>query len=394
MLCSRKFLATIAPWRHGIARAAALTVGLLAASAASATGIGLQFLVDRSTAEHVDRREIERMVDELNATFARSDVALVARLRRVAVLDFGSRDALRLLEQMHAGSGPFADLHAMADAFGADFTVALSEALELRGEANCGRAYAVNRTPAELADPTRAVAVIRPRCGSHTLAHELGHLMGLNHGGMVDACSPGRGHARAVTPYANGYGIGNCDGRPQPGEFGTLMVGGWMRVVNGERLNRLEVFSNPRLSHPLCGQARRCGDPETGDAARALEEHAAIYAGHAEPDADRLTYADPALARCIARDHRGREVAELERLRCNDSDLVSLEGMEQLVALREVDLAGTAITSLAPLRALPPGRLRRIDLSGTARLACTEVATLDGLLADDARLVPPKRCRR
>jgi len=325
---------------RSLSLAISLMLGLLTAPIAAASEIGLQFLVERDTAENTGKVEIERMVGELNATFTRSEVALTAHVMRVAVLDLDTNDALRLLEQMQAGSGPFVELHIMADVVGADFTIVLNDALMLRGKANCGRAFDVNQTLEELTDPSRAVAVMRPRCGSHTLAHELGHLMGLNHGSLVDTCAPGRGHTSAIAPYANGYAVGNCDGDPQPGEFGTVMVGGWMQSINGERLNRLEVFSNPEVLNDACGSKRRCGDRTFGNAARALNEHASLYASHHTPDADRLDYADPALHACIKRDFTGIEVDALIKFRCKDPGLASLAGIEQLHALREIDVGG------------------------------------------------------
>jgi hypothetical protein len=174
----------------------------------------------------------------------------------------------------------FEALFQKAYEYGADYTVAMPSKLLMNGKPGCGRAYAVNKTIEAISDPRRAFAVVNFVCGAHTLAHELGHLMGLNHGSLVARCNPGMGHTTAITPYANGYAEGNCDGKPQAGEFGDIMVGGHMREIMGNDKGNLSMFSNPRIHDERCGPNQTCGDPLTGDAARALSENAHYYAGH------------------------------------------------------------------------------------------------------------------
>jgi hypothetical protein len=91
--------------------------------------------------------------------------------------------------------------------------------------------------------------------------------MGLNHGAQVDQCEPGKGHRTAITPYANGFAVGACDGKAAPGKFGDIMVGGWMKAISGDGRAYLPLYSNASLSDPRCGQDQRCGDAATGDAA-------------------------------------------------------------------------------------------------------------------------------
>jgi hypothetical protein len=56
------------------------------------------------------------------------------------------------------------------------------------------------------------------------------------------------------------------------------MVGGWVREVTGDQeTGYVPLFSNPRVSDPRCHGP--CGDAEHGDAARALNERAALFAG-------------------------------------------------------------------------------------------------------------------
>jgi hypothetical protein len=252
---------------------------------------GLRFVVDDALASSPARREatgtaLARMVSELNGYYQDSQVVLRAEVVGVSFAHLASREATAVLRDMEQERNGFGNMFACADEIGADYTIAVSDGLTVHGRRGCGRGFAVNSTPAQIASSRRAFAVIDLACGSQTLAHELGHLMGLNHGALVDQCQPGRGHRTAIAPYANGFAAGHCDGRPDPGKFGTIMVGGWMRTIAGEQRN-LPLFSNPRLRDARCGASGVCGDPEIGDEARALNENAWTYAAHEEPDGRR-----------------------------------------------------------------------------------------------------------
>ncbi|MBF0190381.1 MAG: hypothetical protein HQL99_04440 [Magnetococcales bacterium] len=307
--------------------------------------IGLRFVVNETPeADRGDLQAIEtRLADHvatLNRYYRDSQVAMQAKIVAVAFTRMPNDEAVEILEDMRHERQGFAGLFREADRWGADFTVAATRSLTLRGKPGCGRALAVNQTRAAISTSRNALMVYNPVCGAHTLAHELGHLMGLNHGRMVDGCQPGQGHTSALTPYALGHGVGNCDGRPQSGEFGTIMVGGWMKQVLGHDKASLPFFSNPRLRDPRCGVAQRCGDPETGDAARVLNEHAAVYAAHEEADVDTLPFGDPGLRACLDQHGSGVEIAALKQLICPDRNIFDLTGLESLTALDHLDLSG------------------------------------------------------
>lgn len=346
----------------------AALLGALCSGAPSAETLGLRFVVSDHLAQTgTQRRQTEARLAQhtaqLNAYFADSQVLLAAEVVRIDFAPIANREALAVLADMEQERGGFEGLFAQADEFGADYTFAVLDDLVMRGKRGCGRGYAVNKTLAEIASTRRAFAVVDIVCGAHTLAHELGHLLGLNHGALVDACLPGKGHKTALTPYANGYGQGVCDKLPQPGEFGTIMVGGFMQEVNGDGHSALPLFSNPRLKDPRCGLQGVCGDAETADAVRALNEHAGYYADHEAPDVHVLHYASPALAQCLAERYRGKEVGDLDELLCPGMGIDSLAGLERLAALRRIDLSGNPVADIGPLLALDAARLEWIDLS-------------------------------
>ncbi|WP_162232412.1 hypothetical protein [Methylogaea oryzae] len=202
----------------------------------------------------------------------------------------------------------------------------------------------------------------------------------------MDACLPGKGHSTALTPYANGYAQGVCDKQPQPGEFGTIMVGGFMQEINGDGHSSLPLFSNPRLRDPRCGSQGVCGDAASADAARAMNEHRRYYAAHEEPDAHALRYGNRGLAQCLADRYRGKEIDELEELRCPAMGIESLAGLERLTALKRIDLSANPIVDAAPLLALDASRVEWIDVSG-ARIDAASWSELQRRF--EGKLKPP-----
>lgn len=372
----------------------AVVSGLLIALPASAEVIGLRFVVSErlggTTAERLSTiQKLDRHVATLNDYFRNSEVRLSAQTMQIEFVPIETADVMLLLGDMQHEKGAFGGMFAKAAEFGADYTFAIVENLQIRGKPGCGRAFAVNKTRADISTTRRAFAVVNILCGAHTLAHELGHLMGLNHGYRVDECEPGRGHASAIAPYANGYAEGNCDQMPQNGEFGTIMVGGWMKQINGDGHASLGMFSNPKIKDVRCGDRGVCGNERTGDASRALNENARFYASHEEPDVHTLKYSSPALANCIEGRYRGTEIRDLSELICPSLDIESIAGIEQLVALNRIDLSRNQIRDMTPLLALDPGRIERIDLSQNPATDCVRV-----MQHFDKKAIYPKACVR
>ncbi|MDP2758988.1 MAG: M12 family metallo-peptidase [Sideroxyarcus sp.] len=349
---------------------------------ACAETIGIRFVASEDPGrgkaqQQATQAALERYVSELNGYYRDSGVALYAQIVGVEFSRIEAVEAEQILEDMAHERNGFPAMFQRADEMGADYTIAVTRNMLIRGKRLCGRGYAVNQTVEAISSTRKAFAVINPVCGAHTLAHELGHLMGLNHGSLVDSCKPKMGHTSAIAPYANGYAMGNCDGKPQPGEFGDIMVGGWMGKINGNDKSSLRMFSNPRIHDERCGANKTCGNIAIGDAARALNENAHYYAAHEEPDVHTLRYGSAELYACINRYYRGKEIEELEEIVCPNFGIGDIAGIERLTALRRIDLSSNQIEDASPLGKLPPDRVDGIDLRRNNRISCKSLNGLD-----------------
>lgn len=226
-------------------------------------------------------QSLKQMVVGLNSIYADSDVDLTARIVDVEFFAMQNHDQVTILQEMQSRQGPFADFVGKADRYGADFTVAIIPGLQSGAVASpgphsvCGASHG-SWNLQDLISPDKAYAVINPRCGAYTLAHELGHVMGLNHGVAMARCFPDKKEGVPIVPYALGYAEGECNGEPAREKFGDIMTGGLMQYIDGSPRG-LPIFSNPRIHRPECGARGICGDPETGDAARALNENAKYF---------------------------------------------------------------------------------------------------------------------
>lgn len=357
--------------------------------------IGIRFILSDdlgldATQRQATQAKLESYVAELNGYYRNSEVMLQAEIVDVEFSRIEATDVMRILDDMAHQQNGFDALFKKADEFGADYTVVMSNKLMVHGKPGCGRAVAVNKALESIASTRNSYAVINIICGSHTLAHELGHLMGLNHGVLVDQCQPKTGHSSAIATYANGYAEGNCDGEPQPGEFGTIMVGGHMSEINGNNKGSLPMFSNPRIRDERCGVNQICGDPVIGDAARALNENSRYYALHEEPDVHTLYYGNVELLACISSKYRGKEITELEELSCPNAGISKVTGIEILSALRRIDLSGNRLADISQLEQFPAGRIEKIDLQGNERLSCSSLDSLAGKFP--GKVVRPIRC--
>ncbi len=160
-----------------------------------------------------------------------------------------------LLNQMNARSGTFSTMNARRDQLGADL-VTVIRPLYAQAQGGCGVGYVSGYGGTDVglyADYGLSVlgdgndrAGQTVYCEALTLAHELGHNMGLMHDRATVAT---QGGGTGVTPYAYGYAVA--------GRWGTIMSYTYPRQIK---------FSNPM--DYTCGTKERCGLPET-DAASA-----------------------------------------------------------------------------------------------------------------------------
>lgn len=374
----------------------AVALTLYFATGASGETIGIRFIVGEELGRTAAQRQLaqarlEKWVVELNGYYRNSEVALRAEIVQVEFSRIEAVEGIRILDDIAHERNGFADVFLRADESGADYTVAVPSALKVQGKTACGRAFAVNQSVEAISSTRKAFAVVNFVCGAHTLAHELGHLMGLNHGAQVDSCNPKMGHTSAIAPYANGYAVGNCDGKPQPGEFGDIMVGGYMREIFGNDKAGLPMFSNPDIYDERCGKIKICGDAAIGDTARALNENAHYYAMHEAPDVHTLHYASAELRDCINRKYRGKEIVELQELACPNSGISNIAGIERLTALKHIDLSGNLIEDVDPLDSLPHDLVESIDLTSNSSVSCRSLERLSASYRD--KLVGPGSCR-
>lgn len=362
--------------------AASLALAVCFSTGVCAETIGIHFVVSldlgRSAAQQqLTRTKLENYIAGLNDRYRNSGVALNAEIAQIEFVRIESVDDVKIIDDMAHERNGFAAMFQRANEFGADYTIAMVGKLMVQGRPGCGRAYAVNQSIEAISSTRKAFAVVNFVCGAHTLVHELGHLMGLNHGALVAQCRHDKTNLSAIAPYANGYGEGNCDGKPQPGEFGDIMVGGGMRDINGDDKSSLPIFSNPRIHDERCGKNKTCGDVAIGDAARALNENAHYYASHEEPDVHTLHYGSAELLGCINKKYRGKEIVELQELACPNYGIGTIAGIEKLTALRRIDFSGNLIGDISPLEKLSPDRVEKIDLRGNNRASCKSLDALE-----------------
>ena len=173
---------------------------------------------------------------------------------------------------------------------GADYTILVVHDLSVAGNDICGSAFDIGGNAAEVSDLASSIAVMDVSdlsCDESTLAHELGHLMGLVHGDYAAATLNSTAHIVGRfnnLNIAKGWAIGNGNGTFDAGEFATVMVGNIFPNFEGglTTSDTLPLFSNPRLINNLCGNVtpRRCGDFQNGDSVALINQNVDLYGGH------------------------------------------------------------------------------------------------------------------
>jgi len=215
------------------------TLGVCVPSAHAAE-VDLLVLYDSHTATYFNQQvetAMQNWVAQINNAYADSQIDLKLRLVGAVAHEEDGSDMEGVLDNLRQDSTAIS----LRTKYGADFVT------QLHKTGSCGIAYfTVNRE--------WAWGVVGPDCGPLTLAHELGHNMGLAHSRKQGDTTGSR--------YAYGLGHG------VDGLFGTIMTYSWLYTnrANG----RVARFSNPNISclGVPCGVP--AGQSDQADAALAL----------------------------------------------------------------------------------------------------------------------------
>lgn len=187
---------------------------------------------------------IRSWVNQVNTMYKNSNVDVQLRLVGTLKRDIPGTTMQQVLPRLRTDSV----VAQRRTQLGADYVSMLSRT------GNCGLGYvAVHKSYVH--------SVVGPKCGPMTLAHELGHTMGLTH-------SRRQGDTRGyLYDYALGHG--------SDGNFGTLMA--YAHLFGAPRVGK---FSNPDITCPgnlPCGIAE--GEQNAADSAKAINNVRNTIAG-------------------------------------------------------------------------------------------------------------------
>ena len=221
--------------------------------------IDVFFLIDTRTNELYEggaRPRLAEYIIETNLAFENSGADLrinALRVEDIKLPELKTSDTLSYI----AGDDKFKSIRDVASSIGADLVSAL---VSTQSDEYCGIAYMGGYDGGKYEQyPEFSVSEIV--CGASTLAHELGHNLGLGH-------SRAQGSLGASYPFALGHGI--------RGDFHTLMAYRSAYYMTGSQLESKMLFSNPELdcNGSPCGVAHEgdltIDDGKGADAVRAL----------------------------------------------------------------------------------------------------------------------------
>ncbi len=383
---------------------------LALSSALQAVEVGLHLIVDNNLiaiervntrnktdaeAELRIREKLDIFITDTNLYYSNSLADIQLKLEKLDFRDVTNNgtiiDSGTLLSNIKNENGVFKGIFTEEDRIGADYLGVIVNQLTSGNDALCGQATSVNTNIDQLKYYKNGFMVTRLTCGSDTFAHEIGHLMGLAHGKQVGDCKKSDAHAFGIRTESRGFAVSNCDSVLDAGEFGTIMVGNYLP-------GKIPLFSNPRLSSSLCGISQVCGREETpqflipigADSVLALNSYNWIYAARESRDADMYTYPDASLSSCIASQYANKEISEVKNLSCATKNIGSIEGLDVLQSLTQVDLSGNNIVNVSPLKTLDPGKLVFISLTGNNSALCHELEDLEAKFP--GKIVRPQSC--
>ncbi|HXG71625.1 MAG TPA: M12 family metallo-peptidase [Gemmatimonadaceae bacterium] len=187
---------------------------------------------------------IDLAISNTNSAYASSGVTQRLRLvyrGEVAYTENSSKETVELnMEEdlINVRDGSVPTVHALRDQYGADFVSLLTER---PSPSPCGIAYVMQRVSASSASDAFNVTAWNCAAGNLSLAHELGHNMGLAHD-FVNSGGPG------AYSYAYGY--------RDPGFFRTIMSYG-CEPQGLQRCDRTARFSTPYSTYNGRGDGGR-----------------------------------------------------------------------------------------------------------------------------------------
>lgn len=201
--------------------------------------------------------EVNLGIANSNASLANSGLAHRFRLAQMSAVSYteSGDSSVDLARIRIANDGILDDVHALRNSVGADVVTLLTQASDV-----CGVGYVMTTNSSSFAPFAFNVVIASCAGGNLTLAHEVGHNMGLQH----DIANAG---GQGVTSYAYGYQL--------PGVGRTVMA--YACPSSGPGCPRAQMFSTPSYSFANGSPA---GVADAADNARALNLTFATTAGY------------------------------------------------------------------------------------------------------------------